>query len=38
VTWVRSGHTCVLTGQGATLPTLLSLASWRHGGEVPYTG
>ncbi len=38
VTWVRAGHTCVLTGDGATVSTLLRLASWRHGGEVPYRG
>jgi hypothetical protein len=36
VTWVRAGHSCVLTGDATTLPTLLRLASWRHGGELPY--
>lgn len=36
VTWVRAGHTCVLTGQGASSGTLLRLASWRHGGQVRY--
>ena len=36
VTWVRAGHTCVLTGDRAALNTMLRLASWRHGGELPY--
>lgn len=36
VTWVRAGHTCVLVGSRTTSDTLLRLASWRHGGEVPY--
>jgi hypothetical protein len=37
VTWLRAGHSCVLSGSSAKLSSLLRLASWRHGGEVPYT-
>ena len=36
VTWVRDGHTCVLLGSGTAVPVMLSLASYREGGRVPY--
>jgi hypothetical protein len=36
VTWVRRGHTCVLSGSEASLPALLRLAAWRGGGELRY--
>lgn len=36
VTWLRRGHTCVLTATDTPLPVLLRLASWRGGGEIPY--
>ncbi len=36
VTWVRAGHTCVLSGSGVSVPALLELASWRDGGEDLY--
>jgi len=29
VTWRRAGHTCVLTGDGVPLESLLALAAWR---------
>lgn len=36
VTWLRRGHTCVLTATDTPLPLLLRLASWRGSGEIPY--
>jgi hypothetical protein len=36
VTWRRRGHTCVLSGAGVRLRTLLVLASWRAGGGIEY--
>nr|MDQ2897697.1 hypothetical protein [Actinomycetota bacterium] len=36
VTWLRRGHTCVLSGTDTPLPVLLRLASWKGGGEIPY--
>lgn len=36
VTWLRRGHTCVLSGAGVPLNRLLDLAIWRGGGELPY--
>ncbi len=29
VSWLRSGHLCVVSGRGVTAPTLLGLASWQ---------
>jgi hypothetical protein len=36
VTWLRRGHTCVLSGTTATGATLLRLAAWRGGDKLPY--
>jgi hypothetical protein len=36
VTWLRRGHTCVLSGAGVRLDTLLELAVWRGHGALPY--
>ncbi len=37
VTWLRLGHTCVLSGgPGVPLAALLKLAGWRSHGELPY--
>jgi hypothetical protein len=36
VTWLRRGHTCVLSGTTATGATLLRLAAWRDGGKLPF--
>jgi hypothetical protein len=36
VTWLRRGHTCVLTGDEVGHRTLLELASWRGDGAVPF--
>jgi len=36
VTWLRRGHTCVLSGIGVSLNTLRALAVWRSHGAVPY--
>jgi hypothetical protein len=36
LTWLRRGHTCVLSGTAVPLAALLDLASWRGGGELPY--
>jgi hypothetical protein len=30
VTWVRGGHTCVLTGRGVSTGLMLRLAAWRY--------
>ena len=36
VTWLRRGHTCVLSGTGVPLDAMLKLAVWRGHGELPY--
>jgi len=36
VTWLRRGHTCVLSGTDVPLVTLLELAGWRSHGALPY--
>jgi anti-sigma factor RsiW len=36
VTWLRSGHTCVLAGANVPLPVLLKLAAWKGKGGVPF--
>jgi len=36
VTWLRRGHTCVLSGIDVPLATLTALAVWRSHGAVPY--
>jgi len=36
VTWLRGGHTCVLSGTQTTHATLLRLAAWRGGGEISF--
>ena len=36
VTWLRRGHTCVLSGTDVPLGTLLELAVWRSHGRLPY--
>jgi hypothetical protein len=36
VTWLRRGHTCVLSGRGVPLDALLKLAVWRGRGRIPY--
>jgi hypothetical protein len=37
VTWLRRGHTCVLSGgRGVSLGALTQLAGWRDRGEIPY--
>jgi len=37
VTWLRQGHTCVLSGgRGLSLGALLKLAGWRSHGELPF--
>ena len=36
VTWLRRGHSCVLSGANIPLSTLLRLAAWTGGGEIPY--
>jgi hypothetical protein len=36
VTWLRRGHTCVLSGAGVAVRSLLRLAAWRGGGAIPY--
>jgi hypothetical protein len=37
VTWLRLGHTCVLSGgPGVPLTALIQLAGWRSDGELPY--
>jgi hypothetical protein len=34
VTWLRDGHSCVLSGDGVATAKLLQLASWPGGGKV----
>ena len=36
VTWLRRGHTCVLSGTATTHTALLRLAAWRGGGEISF--
>ncbi len=36
LTWLRRGHTCVLSGQNVPLNALLEFASWRAHGQIPY--
>jgi hypothetical protein len=36
VTWLRSGHSCVLSARGVPLRVLEQLASWRARGTIPY--
>lgn len=37
VTWLRRGHTCVLSGgRGVSLAALIRLAGWRAHGEIPF--
>jgi hypothetical protein len=36
VTWLRRGHTCVLSGRGVPLQAMLELAVWRGSGRIPY--
>jgi anti-sigma factor RsiW len=37
VTWLRLGHTCVLSGgRGVSFGALLKLAGWRAHGEIPF--
>jgi hypothetical protein len=36
LTWVRRGHTCVLSGAGVPLDALTALAAWRNHGKLPY--
>jgi anti-sigma factor RsiW len=36
VTWLRRGHTCVLSGRDVPLRALLALAAWRAHGRIPF--
>jgi hypothetical protein len=36
VTWLRRGHTCVLSGTDVPLDALTALAVWRSDGRLPY--
>lgn len=36
VTWLRGGHTCVLSGAAVPAGELLALASWRGKGSIPF--
>jgi hypothetical protein len=36
VTWLRGGHTCVLSGTGVDAATLLDLAAWQGKGAVEF--
>jgi anti-sigma factor RsiW len=36
VTWLREGHSCVMTGEGVTTAKMLELASWKGLGRVPF--
>lgn len=36
VTWERGGHTCVLSGVGASPDELVELAGWKGKGNVPF--
>ena len=36
VTWLRQGHSCVMTGKGVTTAKMLELASWKGLGKVAF--
>ena len=36
VSWLRRGHTCVLSSTGASHAALVRLAAWRGGGAIAY--
>jgi anti-sigma factor RsiW len=36
VTWLRGGHSCVMSGEGVPTAKLLELASWNGKGNVPF--
>jgi hypothetical protein len=36
VTWLRGGHTCVLSGSGVRPADLVTLADWRGKGAIPF--
>ena len=36
VTWLRSGHTCVLSGSGVSAKDLREVAAWKGDGAVPF--
>ena len=36
VTWLRDGHTCVLSGSGVPRRTMLELAAWKGDGAVAF--
>ena len=36
VSWLRRGHTCVLSGRGVPFAALVRLATWRGHGPIPY--
>ena len=36
VSWLRRGHTCVLSGRGVPFAALIRLADWRDHGRIPY--
>jgi hypothetical protein len=36
VTWLRQGHTCVLSGRGVPVAAMAQLAAWRGHGRIPY--
>jgi hypothetical protein len=36
VTWLRQGHTCVLSGEGVDARTLIELAAWKGQGAVSF--
>ncbi|HYB27137.1 MAG TPA: hypothetical protein VEF89_11030 [Solirubrobacteraceae bacterium] len=36
VTWLRQGHTCVLSGRDVPAAALFQLAAWRAHGRIPY--
>jgi hypothetical protein len=36
VTWLRQGHTCVLSARDVPLDALVKLATWRGQGRIPY--
>jgi hypothetical protein len=38
VTWVRKGHSCILSGLHVSGAQLLRLAAWEDAGELPYSG
>ena len=35
-TWLRHGHSCVLSGRHVSYSLLVDLASWRADGQIPY--